>query len=335
MAHLYQRGDVWWIDGYKGGRRCRFPASTDKRIAEQKRAEFELAAHAERYGHGPGNVSWLTFRDSYLAKVRALKARATLYHESKAIELLEEHRLIQRLDQITPALLDELRVSWKEQKHSHAIINRRIGALKTMMRKAESDKLVRPQDWKSVKKFKTPRGRLLFWTADELKRLLNVCNGPWKTVCLLGARAGLRRGEIWSLEWSDVDFVRNRINIVAKPDWNPKDFERRFVPMSEDLLEHLTREKARAKTKHVVADGEHRETLGSLSTYFKRLVKKAKLTGSIHTLRHTFASHLAMAGVPLYTISKLLGHSSVQITEIYAHLQPETYESALKALPKL
>lgn len=335
MSTIYKRGGVYWLTGYKGGRRVRIPVGTDKRIAEQKRAEFDLTSSAIKYGYAPRNISWKSFKDGYLAKVKSLKAKATYVHESIAIRLLEEYRPIQRLEQITPALLDELRVAWKEQGYSHAIINRRIGALKTMMRKAEADKLILPQEWKSVKKFKTPKGRLLFWTMDDLKKLIKVCHGPWLTLCLLGARAGLRRGEICYLDWSDIDFDRSRIHVTPKKDWAPKDFERRFIPMSDDLREHLTRLKPDAKLPWVFADGDHRETMGSASTYFKRLVKKAGLRGSVHTLRHTFASHLAMAGVPLYTISKLLGHSSVQVTEIYAHLQPETYESALKALPKL
>jgi site-specific recombinase XerD len=42
-----------------------------------------------------------------------------------------------------------------------------------------------------------------------------------------------------------------------------------------------------------------------------------------HTLRHTFASHLVMEGIPIYTVSKLLGHTDVKTTERYAHLSPE------------
>jgi site-specific recombinase XerD len=57
--------------------------------------------------------------------------------------------------------------------------------------------------------------------------------------------------------------------------------------------------------------------------------------GTLHTLRHTFASHLVQAGVDLYSVSKLLGHSSIKMTEIYAHLAPKTLQEVIKRLPKI
>jgi len=71
---------------------------------------------------------------------------------------------------------------------------------------------------------------------------------------------------------------------------------------------------------------------------FTRVLKKADLKKkgvAVHILRHTFASQLAMAGVSLDIIRDLLGHSSVVITEIYAHLSPDHHRNALDRLPKL
>jgi site-specific recombinase XerD len=51
-------------------------------------------------------------------------------------------------------------------------------------------------------------------------------------------------------------------------------------------------------------------------------IRRANLNGSLHTLRHTYISHLVMAGVPLRTVQKLAGHSTVAVTERYSHLAP-------------
>jgi DNA-binding transcriptional MerR regulator len=59
-----------------------------------------------------------------------------------------------------------------------------------------------------------------------------------------------------------------------------------------------------------------------MSAYFRKLTRKAGLKGSIHILRHTFASHLVQAGVSLKVVKDLLGHSSMATTEIYAHVLP-------------
>jgi len=53
---------------------------------------------------------------------------------------------------------------------------------------------------------------------------------------------------------------------------------------------------------------------------------------SLHTLRHTFASHLVMNGTDVYTVQKLLGHSSIKTTEIYAHLAPDFLKAAVQKL---
>jgi site-specific recombinase XerD len=62
-----------------------------------------------------------------------------------------------------------------------------------------------------------------------------------------------------------------------------------------------------------------------MSRIARRYIDKAGLKKSYvgHTLRHTFASHLVMEGIPIYTVSKLLGHTDVKTTERYAHLSPE------------
>ncbi|MBR2081500.1 MAG: tyrosine-type recombinase/integrase [Elusimicrobiaceae bacterium] len=68
--------------------------------------------------------------------------------------------------------------------------------------------------------------------------------------------------------------------------------------------------------------------------YYKRIAKAAGVDSFLHKLRHTFASQLVQNGVELYTVSKLLGHSSIQMTEIDAHLTPRTLHKAVMNLPK-
>jgi len=69
---------------------------------------------------------------------------------------------------------------------------------------------------------------------------------------------------------------------------------------------------------------------------FKKFLKNSGIKGwemfNVHTLRHTFASHLVMEGTDLYTVSKLLGLSSVVVTQMYAHLAPDYLKISVKCL---
>jgi integrase len=290
---------------------------------------------AVHFGRAVQNADWADFKKQYLDWAETNKSPSTLKCERKAISTLEAYRNIGSLDDVSPVLLEAFKVELKKSGLAPATVNRRVRAIKFMMRWGEKWNMITAQNWRAVSKFREPKGTLLFYSPEELARLLCVCNGPWRTLCLLGARAGLRRGEIRMLRWVDVDFAQGRIHIAPREGWEPKDYERRWIPLADDLRAHLLDIKCSAQTPYVFAQGEHRETIGSMTTYFRRLSKKAKLTGNIHTLRHTFASHLAQAGVPLYTISKLLGHASTNTTEIYAHLCADTLDTAITALPKL
>jgi integrase/recombinase XerD len=72
-----------------------------------------------------------------------------------------------------------------------------------------------------------------------------------------------------------------------------------------------------------------------MSAFFQKISRKAKLKGNLHTLRHTYASHLVQGGVDLYTVSELLGHTDPKMSRIYAHLAPHNLQDAVKRLPKL
>jgi integrase len=70
-----------------------------------------------------------------------------------------------------------------------------------------------------------------------------------------------------------------------------------------------------------------------LYKHFAELLKILGMQGTLHDLRHTFASHLAMQGVPIPVIKELLGHSDISTTMIYAHLSPEIHKKAVDKLP--
>lgn len=335
MASIFKRGGVWYSNIRIQGQRLRKPLSTDRRIAEEKLGELVKMRNAHRHAHAPVNMRWQDFRKRYLEQSRAEKKPNTWQGEERAFNQLEKVAPIYRLAQLTPELLDTVKARWVKAKRGKYVINRDLRSIRTAIHKAEAWGYVPRQDWSTNTYLKTPRGRLHFFTVEDMRKLLKVCRGLWRTILFLGFYAGLRREEIHTLRWQTIDFARNRIHIEPTDEWSPKDNERRFIPMARDLRAYLEKLAKTACGPYVVAEGGERPALATMSVYFKRLVRKAGLKGSIHTLRHSFGSHLASSGAPPKAIQEMMGHSKLETTEIYMHLAPGTKEAAVDHLPGL
>jgi integrase len=360
---MYQRNGMCYTDYYNSnGRRQRVSLKTkDPEIAKQKEealkrgpalpdtqnaAPLSTVAPTIPAIPAPPTITWRDFKDKYAAFLRAERSEGTADYIETAIRYLEELKDIKYLAEITPDLLQKLK-QWIAQRYGtgNAGVNRYIRALKTMMRWAErkkgdnGQKLIQPQDWLEVSKLKEGKGRLIFYAEEEVKRLLGAARGVWKMVVRLGARAGLRRGEIANLQWQDVDFANNQLFIAPN-----KTDKSRYIPMSGDLRQALQEYPKDSDSPYVInlkgrPDNLKRgkKFLGVMSSYYSKIRKRAGLgkKGCLHTLRHTFASHLVQNGVDLYTVSKLLGHSSIKMTEIYAHLSTKTFQDAIDKLPQI
>lgn len=142
---------------------------------------------------------------------------------------------------------------------------------------------------------------------------------------LLSINTGLRRGELFKLKWSSVDFDRGLVTVEGR---NAKSRQTRHVPLNDEATSLLRRWREQS------ADGAR---VFSVATNFKNgwkaLLKRAGITQfRWHDMRHHFASRLVQRGVPLNTVRDLLGHSTVQMSLRYAHLAPDQRREAVAKL---
>ena len=142
---------------------------------------------------------------------------------------------------------------------------------------------------------------------------------------------GLRRGELFKLTWGDVDFRSEQLTVRAS---TAKAGKTRHVPMNAEVIETLKAWKPDgAGAKDFVFVTPTCMPIVSPKKAFAVLMRDAKTSDfTWHDLRHSFASKLAMRGVDLLTIKELLGHGSVKMTEVYAHLQPNRHQAAVAQL---
>lgn len=181
-----------------------------------------------------------------------------------------------------------------------------------------------------VSPIKCPEQEYKFWTFEERDRFLQLAkqkNLPLYEVIAFTVNTGLRRGEVEGLLRDALDF--DRCEIIVKRNFCHKvhalnEYTKgkniRRVPMNRLVIEILDSKKAMDSHERVFKfDFVH-----LVSRLFHPLQREANVTEiSFHDLRHTFASHLAMAGVGLFDIQKMLGHSEIRTTQRYMHLAPD------------
>jgi site-specific recombinase XerD len=134
-----------------------------------------------------------------------------------------------------------------------------------------------------------------------------------------------------SLEWTNVDFVRKVITVQNSEDFTTKNRKNRLIPMNELLWKMFARRKENATSELIFQESGRRLDRIPLSKTFKKYVLAAGLDDKLHfhSLRHTFATWLVQSGVGIYEVQKLMGHSSVAVTQVYAHLAPSELHRAV------
>jgi site-specific recombinase XerD len=161
-------------------------------------------------------------------------------------------------------------------------------------------------------------------TRDECRRIFDQVSNPKHSLLLLITYgSGLRLGEVATLKWSDVLFDEYKIHIK-----DAKGRKDRLVMLPAALVNQLLHYRGMVTRKggnDYVFEGQYAGepySVRSLQQVMKRSVEKAGIEKnvSVHTLRHSFATHLLEGGTDIRYIQSLLGHSSIKTTTIYTHL---------------
>ena len=222
-----------------------------------------------------------------------------------------------------------------EKRARRSTANRLLNVLKAILNRAFRDGQVADDTaWRKVKPFpKADEPRIRFLSDAEAVRLVNACPADLRALVRAALLTGARFGELVELRVHDVNLRTAQVYVAQSKSGRP-----RHIPVNDEGVA-LFRQRATGKT------GEQRlfvrakgQTWGK-NHHVRPLIEAcrvAKIQPAIafHELRHTYASHLAQAGVDLLTISKLLGHADTRMTSThYAHLADKTLAAAVTRLP--
>lgn len=238
-----------------------------------------------------------------------------------------------RIDAINVERIEKMKAAAQRANVAPKTINNRLTVLRRMLSVARTWgrlRVVPPVTW-----LRTASKAVDFLSFEDASKLVEA-SGEWRAMVLVALRTGLRRGELLALKWEDVDLSAERVT-VRRSLWgdvegSPKGGRTREVPLSAEALSALRALPSRFAKSYVFGAGP-RLTAGQVKWPLWRACDAAGLRRrGWHVLRHTFASHLVMRGVPLRAVQDLLGHVDIKQTLVYAHLAPAVYEDAVSRL---
>jgi integrase len=240
-----------------------------------------------------------------------------------------------RLDQIGVQDIEAFKAEKLTDGYAPKTVNNFLAVLRKLLTVAvEWGKL---EQAPKIQWLKIPDPEFDFLSFEEAERLVAGAPDTWRTMIVVALRTGLRIGELLALRWDDVDLVAGRLVVRRSASrgiiGTPKNGRSREVPLSDRALADLKGH--RHLRGELVFCGETGRLLNRGECKWP-LWRACRLAGlrriGWHVLRHTFASHLAMRGVPLKAVQELLGHSTMEMTMRYAHLSPDLRRDSVRLL---
>ncbi|OYQ04464.1 site-specific integrase [Pseudomonas mandelii] len=268
----------------------------------------------------------------------------------------------QRLDSITGRDLEQIRTGWMQSGNKPSTVNRKMGSISGVFSRAVEWEYIATHPLAKLKQLKVDSlGKVRYLNADETRRLREALDArqdearaeretanKWradrrkeqmqsllqlpftdhlKSLVLVSLNTGMRRGELFDLKWSAVNFQTKTITAIGA---TTKTSDTRHIPMNRETIGVLEDWQKQVGKSQYVFPNQEGDRLEDVKSAWLKLLKRANIEDfRWHDMRHDFASRLVMAGVPLNTVRDLLGHADIKMTLRYAHLAPGTKAAAV------
>jgi integrase len=332
---MLKRGKIWYADFYLKGKRYKKSLGTPNKTLAEK-AFTKLKYEIEVQEAGLPFIKKTTFE---AFAIRFLE----WYKMQNAVSSFTDYKNLFHstlipyfgnnfLTDIDSHLIERYKIKRSKEIKS-GTVNKELTALKTLFNRAIDWNYLNFNPLSKVKKLKVAETDFRFLTLDEIEKVLANCSRTIYPLILTAIHAGMRRKELFRLEWQDINFDNGYITVISKENEHTKNYKRRDIPLTQTLNECL---KNLPKTgKHVFVKSDGSPYVSNITKSINQIIEKSGVDRfTLHDLRHTFASQLVMDGVDLATVQKLMGHSNIKTTMIYTHLAPEHLKLAISRLEK-
>ncbi|SMC74745.1 Site-specific recombinase XerD [Desulfocicer vacuolatum DSM 3385] len=332
------------IDDAKTGRGAK---TYRQRILEKKEAveDAEKQKHAVEDAHRLENVTIEEyFRETYYPRIQRQKKAKTHQREEALFRIWINPAFGEKpFKDVSKADVEDLFYFIVDAGKTIRTAEYAVTTLKQIWRDAKEDGCAPPMPTvaRTMKKriSKNDNARVRYLSHDEAEQLLDALKQKSITLyeqTLISIHCGLRSGEILGLTWDQVDQAHGVFNLK-----NTKSGKGRAVIMTSKVKE-IINSKKQDRPNDLIYPGRGGVVSTSTSSTFKRVANELFNDGVtdprqrvvFHTCRHTCASWMVMQGVSLYLVQKVLGHSTIQVTERYSHLAPDQLQLAANAIDR-
>ena len=338
-----------------GKRYCRSTRTTDR-----DKAERELQRFLAPFGLGERRLPLADVWNAYVMSPDRNELAQTTLNAKRIVWMqfarwMEQYYLpVKDLAGITHEMIGEYLACIRADLSS-STYNGRVCILREIFRTLSAKAGLEDDPWEGIRLRPSDSQSRRELTMDELHRLLAEAKGEWRSLILIGIYTGLRLGDCCLLDWSQINIAQGVIQLV--PAKTRRHHQRLVTIPIHPALGSALMGKQEEGTPSQNLTGPVLPTVAEIysrsrwqvSQKLSQIFKTANIQMSIrvegrknrtpiasfHSLRHTFVSFAANAGIPLHIVQSIVGHESTAMTRHYYHENLTALQQAVNAIPSL